>query len=188
MMSNWNGTIIGPGHVRPPLLLNFQPILNVRLIISILITPRPYMRIGSTASRSLAARHTLTFPLKYASTRASTFPLSTRQTEKLILPSYRSWHLGLGISASKVCWSRLESACPFHGFHLSTGVNAGCIGRWLHSTIENYLNPRKARTSETTADSNRRALHGVPLVVHRSCDVYDPPTTSLFLLNICITL
>jgi hypothetical protein len=107
LMSNWNGTIIGPGHVRTLttsysspqpthahchlrcLTLCCHRIIEThsRMLPIEKRLSRPYTRTASTRSRLSAARVTQIDHRRSSSSRASTSPSSRRPTVKSTLPS-----------------------------------------------------------------------------------------------------
>ena len=94
MMSNWNGTIIGPGHVSPR--LKAPPIPRYRKLIA---RCRPYTRTASTASRFIVANRILECHPPYSSCLVLICLSSVRQTARLILPNSASSPSGGGRAA-----------------------------------------------------------------------------------------
>lgn len=77
MMSNWNGTILGPPHVSLPAM-----VILVDFLISLTWTGRASMRTGYTVSTSTAAPITLTTLLRFNSSPVSTFHALTNEVER----------------------------------------------------------------------------------------------------------
>lgn len=81
MMSNWHGTIIGPGHVNNTIITGIFGYMGPRLML-IIITFRRLMKTESIVSRSSAAKNILKNLLSSLFNPKSTCPASTNLPER----------------------------------------------------------------------------------------------------------
>ena len=161
LMSNWNGTIIGPGHVRafspPPLPVKKSPSTsthtppsppNTQKTLSKMNSyHRPYTRTVSTRSRYSAATITQTNHHRSSSIRVSTFPSSRRLTARSTRTSYPYSPTGTAAAASRPSLSR--SAGSFLSLYFLSFIYLLLV-RWPRLVIVNSHNhPRAQRSSKS---------------------------------------
>ena len=179
LMSNWNGTIIGPGHVRafspPPLPVKKSPSTsthtppsppNTQKTLSKMNSyHRPYTRTVSTRSRYSAATIIQTNHHRSSSIRVSTSPSSRRLTARSTRTSYPYSPTGTAAAASRPSLSR--SAGSFLStFSLFIIIHLFLV-RWPRLVIVNSHNhPRAQRSSK----SPRSLPANVPpQIAHAAC-------------------